>query len=110
MRIRNLWAAATLCGGIITFGIAQATVLRISKWPDDVPCTAISKNPDGSYTLRTSITLSDGGMIASGFTVPTTGEYQVWATKCGAGTAPDARVPPNSRHERERHGHYEHGR
>ena len=83
MHIRNLCAAVALCGGIATFGVAQAQV-QVSKWPDDVPCDAISNNGDGTYTLLVPVTLSNGTIIPAGTTVPTDGEYGVWVTKCGS--------------------------
>jgi hypothetical protein len=29
---------------------ATAQNTEVKKWPDDVPCDAVKKNPDGSYT------------------------------------------------------------
>jgi hypothetical protein len=82
MRIRHLWAVATLCGGIAAFGVAHAQAISVNTWPNDVPCSAISKNQDGSYTLRVPITVGDNTMPA-GFIYPNTGEYSVWDQKCG---------------------------
>jgi hypothetical protein len=82
MRVRNFWAVAALCGGIVMFGSAQAQT-QVTKWPDDVPCSSISKNPDGSYTLVSDITLSDGTIMQAGNVFPSLAEYGVWVTKCG---------------------------
>jgi hypothetical protein len=82
MRIHNLWAVATLCGGIATSGIAHADDISINVWPDEVPCSAISKNPDNSYTLLVPINVGDQTM-PDGSIWPNTGEYTVWVQKCG---------------------------
>jgi hypothetical protein len=81
MRIRNLCAVAALCGGLVTLGTAQAAV-QVTDWPANVPCTAIGRNVDGSYTLLTDVALPDGAIFAAGMTFPAGGEYDVWAT-CG---------------------------
>jgi len=31
-------------------GAMRAEDIQVKKWPDDVPCDAVKKNPDGSYT------------------------------------------------------------
>jgi len=31
-------------------GAIWAEDIQVKKWPDDVPCDAVKKNPDGSYT------------------------------------------------------------
>ena len=80
MRIRQLCAVAALCVGSVTLGTAEAAV-QVSVWPSGVPCSAIGKNPDGSYTLLTSVTLSNGEVFAAGTTFQPGGEYDVWA-KC----------------------------
>lgn len=82
MHIRNLCAVAILCGGIATAGAARADV-QVNRWPADVPCDVLSKNEDGTYTLLTAVTLSNGEVIPSGTTFPTLDEYQVWVSKCG---------------------------
>jgi hypothetical protein len=35
---------------------AQAQAINVEKWPDDVPCNALRKNPDGSYDVTKPIT------------------------------------------------------
>lgn len=82
MSIRNFCVAATLCAGLAAIGVAQAAV-QVSKWPDDVPCDAISREADGSYTLNVAITLVNGDIIPAGLNFQTTDEYSVWTTKCG---------------------------
>jgi hypothetical protein len=86
MRIRNLWAVATLCSGIATFSSAQAAdELSVNKWPDEVPCSALQKNDDGTYTLLRPVIVggdTDYPMTA-GNTFGTTAEYHIWAVNCG---------------------------
>jgi hypothetical protein len=86
MRIRTLWAVATLCGGIATFSSAQADDLRVTRWPDDVPCSALQKNNDGTFTLLRPVIMGDDAdyPMAAGNTFPTDGEYHVWADNCGS--------------------------
>jgi len=67
---------------MVTFGAAQAAV-EVTRWPDDVPCSAIVKNEDGSYTLTSPVTLSNGEIVPAGTTYSTDDEYHVWVTKCG---------------------------
>jgi hypothetical protein len=85
MRIRNFWAVATLCGGIAAVSSAQAQQIQVNKWPDDMPCSALQKNGDGSYTLLQPVTFGNDtdNPLAVGTTLPNTGEYSIWATKCG---------------------------
>jgi hypothetical protein len=86
MRIRNLWAVATLCGGIAAFSAAQAqTAIQVTNWPGDVPCSALQLNLDGSYTLTQAVIVGNDTSypMGAGNIFPTNGEYQVWKTKCG---------------------------
>jgi hypothetical protein len=85
MRIRNLWAVATFCGVIVAFGSAQAQQIQVTVWPDDVPCSALQKNPDDTYTLLQDIFFGNDLTypMLNGSIFPTTSEYQVWVTKCG---------------------------
>ncbi len=85
MRIRNLWAIATLCGGVAALSSAQAEGIHVNKWPDDVPCSAIKKNPDGSYTLLQTVFFGSDTTypMRSGNTFSPTSEYRNWVVKCG---------------------------
>jgi hypothetical protein len=81
MRIGKFSIAAVICTGMIaTADIARA---EVTTWPSGVPCSAITINPDGSYTLSTDVALVNGQTFASGTTFPAGGEYDVWA-KCGS--------------------------
>ena len=35
---------------------ARAQAINVEKWPDDVPCDVLRKNPDGSYDVTKPIT------------------------------------------------------
>lgn len=82
MRTRNISFAVLLGLGMTMIGTARADV-QVTLWPADVPCNAISKNPDGSYTLISPVTLVNGDVIPAGTTFQTTDEYSVWVDKCG---------------------------
>ena len=88
MRIRTLMAAAMVYGGIAAIGAAQADDgLTVNNWPGDVPCSAITNNHDGSYTLNQTVVFGNGDdsyTIAAGNVFQTDAEYKVWADKCGS--------------------------
>lgn len=60
-------------------GWAQEPV-RINKWPDDVPCDVIHRNPDGSWVQTKSVLR--GATIIGGNTLRNTPETVVWDKKC----------------------------
>jgi len=33
-------------------GAMRAEDINVNKWPADVPCDAVKRNPDGSYSSR----------------------------------------------------------
>ena len=33
-------------------GAMRAEDIKVNKWPTDVPCEALKRNPDGSYTQQ----------------------------------------------------------
>jgi len=39
-------------------GAMRAEDIQIKNWPGDVPCDAVKKNPDGSYTQTKELTLA----------------------------------------------------
>jgi hypothetical protein len=64
--------------------------LRIEKWPDGVPCNAIHRNPDGSFTQEKGITLSFRNLRMSDNTFAAeTAEARLWAAKCNGKTGKD---------------------
>ena len=62
-------------------GAMQAEDIQVKKWPDDVPCDAVKKNPDGSYTqtkdLMMGINLMSGNTFGKN-----TPEVRAWDKKC----------------------------
>jgi hypothetical protein len=60
--------------------------IHINRWPEDVPCNAIRKNDDGSYTQVKDIAV--GGMHLSGNSFANTGETRYWDQKCGPDKPP----------------------
>lgn len=85
MRIRNLLGVAALFGGIAVLNSAQAQQIVIDTWPSDVPCSILSQNPDGSFTLTQTVQVGDDptDTIGAGNTFQTTDEYSVWTANCG---------------------------
>lgn len=62
-------------------GGMRAQDLQIKKWPDDVPCDAVKKNPDGSYTQLKDLMM--GNMRMSNVTYgKETAEARAWDKKC----------------------------
>ena len=83
--MRKLVIAAALWLTSAVWSGAQAEELRIDKWPDDVPCDALRKNPDGSYTLVKDIRLS--GNVYSNMRSKNTADTHLWDQKCAGKTA-----------------------
>ena len=59
---------------------AQAQAINVEKWPDDVPCDALRKNPDGSYNVTKPITRFF--VTHTGMTYKKTRETKYWDQKC----------------------------
>ncbi len=71
-----LGAAAAVLGSTP----ARGEEIRVNKWPDDVPCDAVKKNPDGSYTQLKPIMM--GSMPMPAKTYKNTPETRAWDQKC----------------------------
>jgi hypothetical protein len=63
---------------------AQAQAINVEKWPDDVPCDALRKNPDGSYDVTKPITRFF--VTHTGMTYKNTRETKYWDQKCKGAT------------------------
>jgi hypothetical protein len=63
---------------------AQAQAINVEKWPDDVPCDALRKNPDGSYDVTKPITRFF--VTHTGMTYKNTREAKYWDQKCKGAT------------------------
>jgi uncharacterized membrane protein YdcZ (DUF606 family) len=83
MNLRHLCAAAALVAGIAVVASAQAQV-SVTNWPGDVPCSALTNNGDGTYTLNQDVQIGSDttDVISSGNTFATTDEYHVWTVNC----------------------------
>jgi len=63
---------------------AQAQAINVEKWPDDVPCDALRKNPDGSYDVTKPITRFF--VTHTGMTYKNTRETKYWDQECKGAT------------------------
>ena len=59
----------------------SAELIHINKFPDDVPCTAVKKNADGSWTQTKDVALG-GVKMGSNTFQPQTNIAQYWDKKC----------------------------
>lgn len=63
---------------------AQAQAINVEKWPDDVPCDVLKKNPDGSYEVTVPITRFF--VTHSSLKYKNTRETRYWDQKCKGAT------------------------
>lgn len=66
---------------IATARAADAVV--VSHWPNDVPCSALVKNADGSWTVGKVILLPRNTSVGNN-TFKNTPETSIFERKCGA--------------------------
>jgi hypothetical protein len=88
--MRKLLLASALCLGSAVWSAAPAEEIRIDSWPDDVPCDAIRKNHDGSYTQLKDIVVG-GAIQTAGSLLKNKIDRRVWDRKCagkGGGLQP----------------------
>lgn len=88
--MRKLLLASALCLGPAVWCAAPAEEIHIDSWPDDVPCDAIRKNRDGSYTQLKDIVVG-GAIQTSGSLLKNRIDRRVWDRKCagkGGGLQP----------------------
>jgi len=82
MLARKIAIGAIFCVCVLAIaGTARAQEIKINKWPDDVPCDALKKNPDGSWTLTKVIIV--GNARIENVTTGSGRDVQIWDQKCG---------------------------
>ena len=62
-------------------GAIWAEDIQVKKWPDGVPCDAVKKNPDGSYTQLKDLMMGNMRMSTNTYGKDT-GEARAWERKC----------------------------
>ena len=62
-------------------GAMRAEDIQIKNWPDDVPCGAVKKNPDGSYTQTKELMVGRMRMEKNTFGKDTH-EASAWDRRC----------------------------
>ena len=62
-------------------GAMRAEGIKINKWPADVPCDAIKRNPDGSYTQQKDLMMGTMPMTKKTYDKGTA-EARAWDQKC----------------------------
>jgi len=63
----------------------RAQDLNVKKWPDDVPCDAVKKNPDGSYSQLKDLMMGSMPMPKKTYTKDSA-ETRSWDRKCAGKT------------------------
>ena len=62
-------------------GAIRAEDIQIKNWPGDVPCDAVKKNPDGSYTQTKELMMGRMRMEKNTLTKDSA-EARAWDRKC----------------------------
>ena len=62
-------------------GAMRAEDIQVKKWPDDVPCDAVKKNADGSYTQLKELMMGAMRMSKNTFGKDTA-EAHAWDRRC----------------------------
>ena len=62
-------------------GAMHAENIKINKWPADVPCDAVRRNADGSYTQQKELMMGTMPMPAKTY-AKDTAEARAWDQKC----------------------------
>jgi hypothetical protein len=60
----------------------RAEDIKVNKWPADVPCDAVKRNPDGSYTQQKDLMMGTMPMPKKTYNKDTA-EVRAWDQKCG---------------------------
>jgi hypothetical protein len=56
---------------------------KVNKWPADVPCDAVTRNADGSYTQQKDLMMGTMPMPKKTYGNDTA-EARAWQQKCGS--------------------------
>ena len=62
-------------------GAMRAQDIQVKKWPDDVPCDAVKKTRDGSYTQTKDLMMGTARMEKNTFGKGTSAA-RAWDRKC----------------------------
>jgi hypothetical protein len=76
--IASIIVAVTLA---LESGAMRAEDIPAKNWPDDVPCDAVKKNPDGSYTQTKDLMIGSVRMSKNTYGKDTA-EARAWDRKC----------------------------
>jgi hypothetical protein len=60
----------------------RAEDIKVNKWPADVPCDAVTRNADGSYTQQKDLMMGTMPMPKKTYGKDTP-EARAWDHKCG---------------------------
>ena len=81
---RTRFAEAALLGLILAIpGSSRAEDARINNWPQDIPCDAVKRNEDGSYSQIKDLLLS-GGRFSGNTFLADSSEALLLDRKCAA--------------------------
>lgn len=79
--VKKLALVSFVAAAFFSSVVFAAEPIRISSWPDGVPCDALKRLDDGSW-VQTKPVIS-GNMTMDGNVFRNTGETVVWEKKCG---------------------------
>jgi hypothetical protein len=74
------FAVGALAPALVAPAAADTTPINVEKWPDDIPCSALKKNADGSYEI--TVPFARFSQIHNGAKYKNTRETHYWDGKC----------------------------
>lgn len=77
------FAAIVLLSTLVIPGSSGGEEIRINSWPQDIPCDAIKKNEDGSYSQVKDLQLG-GGRVSGNSFLKDSSEAHLLDRKCAA--------------------------
>ena len=81
MAVGGLAAVALLVLTLVFSGASRSEEIRINNWPQDIPCDAIKKNEDGSYSQVKDLLMGGGRLSGNTFSNDSR-EARLWDRKC----------------------------